>query len=98
MKDKIKYINARGCPGGARGRPGAAVGGRDARETAGELFGDALSEQIGCNHCACAQKKGSRNSENSVNVSQRQPPVRAKLGPGPRPGTTLLHTPGTKMT
>ncbi len=34
-------------PEGPRAQPGAAAGGRDARETAGELFWDALSESMG---------------------------------------------------
>ena len=34
----------------------------------------------------------------AVSRSPRQPPVPGKVVSGPRPGTTLVHAPGTKMT
>ena len=104
----------RGIPGAApghpRGSPGApgdprSTGHPGGRVLAGTLFWG-RTFRVNPPKTSCQPvKKGvpellnlSQRQSTSVNVSQRQPPVPGKVVSGPRPGTTLLHAPGTKMT
>ena len=89
-------------PGDPPGAAGGTAGGSPGRRPAGTLFwGRTFPVNL-----AKTQRLPSKQSDPgaqprqsiSVNGSQRQPPVPHNLVFGPRPGTTLLHTPGTKMT
>ena len=102
----------RGIPGAAPGHPRGSPGAPgDPRSTAGAprgkgasrdpLLGTHFPSKSSKNTMPASKKRcpGTRQSQStSVSRSQRQPAVLGKVVSGPRPGTTLLHAPGTKMT
>ena len=102
----------RGIPGAAPGHPRGSPGAPgDPRSTAGAprgkgasrdpLLGTHFPSKSSKNTMPASKKRclGIRQSQ-SISVSGDQPRQRCQpnRGRGPRPGTTLLHAPGTKMT
>ena len=91
----------RGTPGNPRGSPGIPgdFGGRPedpgGRVPAETLFWGRTFRVNGLKPLRLSTKKGFPELKE---LSQAQPAVPAKVVSGPRPGTTLLHAPGTKMT
>ena len=102
----------RGIPGAAPGHPRGSPGAPgDPRSTAGAprgkgasrdpLLGTHFPRKSSKNIMPCIKKRGPgirQRQSAAVRGGQRQPAVPGKVVSGPRPGTTLLHAPGTKMT
>ena len=102
---------ARGRAGGPRVRPGGARGGGRRTGRPGSFLGACFPNKLAEIICPAIKKidPGTQpRQSNSVNVSrtqstsvarnQTQPAVPGKVVFSPRPGSTLLHAPETKMT
>ena len=97
-----------GAPGDPRSTAGAPRGKGASRDPLlGTHFPSKLAQMIvpvhekrgpGIRRPQSNSVKLDQTQSNSVSDSQCQPAVLGKVVPRPRPGTTLLHAPGTKMT
>ena len=100
IKKLVFAIHLR-APGGARGAAGRSPGRRPADGSPGRRPGPFLGGTFRVNRPKTLRRSAKKTiSElNHVShVSHSQPAVLGKVVSGPRPGTTLLHAPGTKMT